>query len=235
MLGVGAAAMLTGMIGFRPLRRISGLDASKPVTTARARAESFFILFVIFSSLFFVNIVHSQEPDIQIVFEYNSPIELEKPYNIRTILINDGDLFAFNIEVFWDFPSIGETDQPIFSIQPIERYGPEELWPGENITIVWEIIGHETGEYVIGFYVKYYDMLNNQYITPSPPEPTIAISVIASPQEQEPAIPGFPFEAIMLGITVAVVAIYMLRKRKTQQPTTRALRCPSTLSSHTGC
>lgn len=90
------------------------------------------------------------------------------------------------------------------------------------MTVIWEIIGHETGEHVIGFYVKYSDIFNERHITPSPPEATIPIKVIASPQEQEPAIPGFPFEAIILGIIVAVVAIYMLRKRKIQRPTTRA-------------
>lgn len=224
MLGVGTVVMLAGIIEFCSLRRISGLDTLKPVTTARARATSFFILFVIFSSLFFVNVVHSQKPEIEIEFEYTNQIELEKPYNITTVIINrssPGDLIAHSIEFFWDFPNIGGTDQHVFSIQLIESYGPEELWPGENMTIIWEIIGYETGDYVIGFYVKYSDLLNNRYIMPSPPEPTIPISVIASPQEQEPAIPGFPFEAIMLGITVAVVAIYMLRKRKIQQPMTR--------------
>ena len=190
-----------------------------------ARAKSFFILFVIFSSLFFVNIVHSQKPEIQIEFEYTNQIELEKPYNITTVLINrstDGDIIAFNIEFFWDFPNIGGTDQHVFSIQPIESYGPEELWPGENMTVVWEIVGHEIGEYVIGFYVKYSDIFNERHITPSPPEPTYPIKVIASPQEQEPAIPGFPFEAIILGITVAVVAIYIFRKRKIKQSMTPA-------------
>jgi len=90
------------------------------------------------------------------------------------------------------------------------------------MTVIWEIIGHEIGEYVIGFYVKYYDISNEQHITPPQPEPTIPIKVIASPQEQEPAIPGFPFEAIILGITAAVVAIYILRKRKIKQSMTPA-------------
>ena len=190
-----------------------------------ARAKSFFILFVIFSSLFFVNIVHSQKPEIQIEFEYPIQIELENPYNITTVLINrspDGDIIAFEIEFFWDLPNIAGTDQHVFSIQPIERYGPEELWPGENMTVVWEIVGHEVGEYVIGFYVKYFDISMEQHITPSPPEPTFPIKVVASSQDQESAIPGFPFEAIILGITVAVVAIYMLRKRKIKQSTTPA-------------
>jgi len=190
-----------------------------------ARAKSFFILFVIFSSLFFVNIVHSQKPEIEIESEYPIQIELEKPYNITTVLINrspPGDIIAYNFEFFWDLPNIAGTDQHVFSIQIIESYGPEELWPGENMTVVWEIVGHEVGEYVIGFYVKYFDIFMEPHITPSPPEPAILIKVVDSSQEQEPATPSFPFEAIILGITVAVVAIYMLRKRKIQQPTTRA-------------
>jgi len=212
--------MLAGMTEFRPLRRISGLD-TKPATTARAGAKIFFILFIIFSSHFFVHIVHSQEPDIEIAeFDYVNQIELEKPYNITTVIINrssPGDIIAYNFEFFWDFPKIAGTDQPVFSIQLIESYGPEELWPGESMTVVWEIIGHETGNYLIGFYVKYYDIQYEYHITPSSPEPTIPISVIASPQEQEPAIPGFPFEAITLGIAAAVVAIYMLRKKMIQK------------------
>ena len=215
MLRVGRVIMHAGMIEFHPSRRTSGSDPN-PATTARTRAKIFLILFVIFSSPFFVHIVHSQAPDIQIEFQYTNQIELEKPYNITTVIINrssPGDIIAYNIEFSWDLPNIAGTNQTVFSIQPIERRGPEELWPGENMTVVWEIIGHKAGNYVIGFYVKYYDLSYQSHITPSPSEPTIPISVIASSQEQEPAIPGFPFEAIMLGITAAVVAIYTLRKK----------------------
>ncbi len=186
--------------------------------------KALFALLMVSSSLILPRVAHAQGPDIQIEIEYADQIELERAYNITTVLVNNGTLFAHSIEFLWDVPKIEGTDQPVFSIQPIEKIGPEELFPGENMTIVWRIIGHKEGEHLIGFYVVYYDLLNNRYISPSPPKPTIHISVVASPQEPETqglATPGFPFEALALGITVAVIAIYALRRRGSARRTSR--------------